>query len=60
VVVEPEELAVPDADDVINGIGAAVTPVRERNGGLSDRHVAPVDVGGAGGERVVCHGFLLR
>ena len=53
VVVETEEIALPDADDVVGDVRAAVAPVGDRDRGLADRHVTAVDVGGAVGVGVV-------
>ena len=44
VIVEPEETAVPDADDVVGHVGAAVAPIGHGDRGLADRHEAPFDV----------------
>ena len=48
VVVEPEERALPDADDVVGDVGTPVAPVEDRDRRLADRHEAAIDVGGAG------------
>jgi hypothetical protein len=53
VILETEEIALPDPHHVIRHIRAAITPVRDGNRGLADRHVTAVDIGRAGRKRGV-------
>jgi hypothetical protein len=53
VVIETEEIALPDAHHVVRHIRAAVAPVRDGNCGLADRHVTAVDIGCAACKRIV-------
>ncbi len=62
VIVEAEESAAPDADDVIGDVRPAIAPIGDRNGGFFDRHMAAVDIGGPRRPALPRHGVprLLR